>query len=352
MGGCHAGFGWKAEVRPRLQDAAGSCLICAAGATRAPAADRLLGHSKTAPRVSGPCCGGTEDIGGVSAQHGVLLARQGYFADHTVSGAEVDVKVGGALYGTFTTDVQGRFCLGNLPVGTLFFEFLYQGETITITVEKSAGQDYQDLWFYEPMQDDKPNVYLYPPEATDVSVRLGFPHGGRVTVSDPPYGEDGWKVRAAPDGRIDAGGAPHGFLFYEARQPVPPCPRSAREGWLVSGQDFDVRMAEILVEIGLQGREIGDFVDWWRPQFATAELLAVSPLVDAEVDALVTLDITPPPDRVRRVLLRVRPVDAPVALSVPDVPPFDRAGFTVVEWGVLRELASDGTVAPVGAAPW
>lgn len=149
-----------------------------------------------------------------------------------------------------------------------------------------------------------------------------------MTISDPPYG-DGWRVAVAPDGTMTtrgagttndagvashssagsgAGGSRHGFLFYEADAPAA---GPARVGWLVSGATLHVDLAHILTDLGLQG---------------------------AEVEALVTLDITPPPDAVRRVLFVVRPLVDPVALVPPSFAPFERTGFSVIEWGVLRDL--------------
>ena len=64
--------------------------------------------------------------------------------------------------------------------------------------------------------------------------------------------------------------------------------------------------------------------------------LAVYPL---EPEALVTLTITPAPERMRRVLLLVRPLEHPLSLPAPPTPePLSREGYTAFEWGVVLDL--------------
>lgn len=47
--------------------------------------------------------------------------------------------------------------------------------------------------------DEKPVIYLYPEQETDVRVTLDL--AGELTCAYPAYG-DGWSVRAAPDGTL------------------------------------------------------------------------------------------------------------------------------------------------------
>ena len=45
------------------------------------------------------------------------------------------------------------------------------------------------------------------------------------------------------------------------------------------------------------------------------------------------LDITPTPDSILRVFMTYKPLDKPVEVPEQFFQPFDRTGFTVVEWG-------------------
>lgn len=273
---------------------------------------------------------------------GVLIAQQSFFADAAIAHQTVEVLSGDVSFGSFTTDDEGRFGFYNMPTGDLTFRFAYDqfgggGEIIEVQATKESGRTYHDLQFFEPAQAAKPNIYLYPPAATDVDVTLSFPQGGRVTTSDPGYG-DGWHVQVAPDGRITApDGSQHTFLFYESEQPTEV---DTSTGWLVDGAALDQNLAGIMGELGFQGQEIVDFTDWWTPRILAddAPVYAVYPVVDDALGAMIGLDIQPRPDHVRRVLLVVRPLQAPVMLAPPSFAPVSRDGFSVFEWGVVQDM--------------
>ncbi len=244
----------------------------------------------------------------------------------------------GTSLGSFTTDAEGRFMVEGLPTGSLSFRFAYDqfgggGEMIEMAVEKTAGQDYKDLRFFEPAQAAKPNIYLYPPTSMDVDVTLSFPQGGAVTTSDPAYGT-GWHVRIDPNGDIEGG---HTFLFYESEQPTE---LETGAGWVIDGSALDQELAGVMADLGFQGQEIVDFTDWWTPRImaTSAPTYAVYAIVDDALDAMIKLDVRPRPDHVRRVLLVVRPLDAPVMLAAPTFAPASREGFSVFEWGVVQDM--------------
>lgn len=47
--------------------------------------------------------------------------------------------------------------------------------------------------------------------------------------------------------------------------------------------------------------------------------------------------VSPKPDTLMRMLLKIRPLSKPISLQTPKIAPVVRNGFTVVEWGVLNE---------------
>jgi hypothetical protein len=196
----------------------------------------------------------------------------------------------------------------------------------------------------------KPNIYLYPTETIDVSVRLEFAEGCALTYSDPPYG-DGWRVTVSPDGWMDNGigyvvgevdgeevifDAPrYGCLFYEADAPDV---WQTERGWLVDdGEDLGDFFSENLAAYGFEGREIKDFLDYWVPRL-TAGYYAVFPQLAADIEPLVGLNVYPEPDSVLRLFYYL--VADPLMggeLAPPVIEPFERTGFTVVEWGVCLD---------------
>jgi len=65
----------------------------------------------------------------------------------------------------------------------------------------------------EEVSDEKPVIYLYPEQETDVRVTLDL--AGELTCAYPAYG-DGWSVRAAPDGTLtDESGQTYRYLYWE-----------------------------------------------------------------------------------------------------------------------------------------
>jgi hypothetical protein len=53
-------------------------------------------------------------------------------------------------------------------------------------------------------------------------------------------------------------------------------------------------------------------------------------------DELVTLHISPAPDRLRRLWLFMEPLDAALSIEPPNIPaPLPRDGFVAVEWGAF-----------------
>jgi hypothetical protein len=192
----------------------------------------------------------------------------------------------------------------------------------------------------------KPNIYLYPEEMTEVTVTLNFPVGGGVTVSDPPYG-DGWNVTVEPDGRMsdsrgylvaEVGGeevifdAPrYPYLFYEADVPVE---WQRERGWIVEQDNLFGFFTENLSAYGFSDTEIQDFLDYWEPRLVATQY-AVFPQHTADIKPLICLDVNPEPQSVLRLYYYL--VADPLLgglLGEPEIPDFEREGFTVVEWGV------------------
>ena len=201
----------------------------------------------------------------------------------------------------------------------------------------------------------KPNIYLYPATETDVNVWLAFVGGGRLTASEPEYLE-GWDVTVTPEGKITAyepvyfldpetgehwpvpaRGEPAGsydFLFYEGEVAGP---GQLDYGWVVPREDVEEFFRETLAAYSFAGREIEDFLEFWVPRLSDYPLFAVYPQTAAEYEKLVSMSVFPAPDSILRVVFTIRGLweNAELTLTEPAIAPFERRGFTVVEWGVI-----------------
>ncbi|MFC2162043.1 hypothetical protein ACFLRF_00045 [Candidatus Altiarchaeota archaeon] len=173
----------------------------------------------------------------------------------------------------------------------------------------------------------KPVIYLYPSEPSDVHVRLVT--SGVITVSDPQYPPDGWRVHAEPSGLIDG---KYPYLFYEAdvRTRI-----DEDTGWIVPEEDVVAWFGRTLPELGLTQEESRDFNDYWSQHLPESRYYKIIPLSPEKLDEMVRLDITPRPDTLIRVNLLIKPVDEPESMKEPVIERPERKGFTVAEWGVI-----------------
>jgi hypothetical protein len=186
------------------------------------------------------------------------------------------------------------------------------------------------MWL--PMQTaKKPVLYLYPEKEETVTVKLNFP--GKLTCTYPAY-RDGWTVRAEPDGTLTdcTDGKTYSYLYWEGKT-------NARydmtEGFVVKGSDTAEFLQSKLSYLGLKPREYNEFIVYWLPilqknpynliRFAGKDYAESTPLT-----------ITPKPDSVLRVMMLYRPLASPVPVKPQTLQPFERKGFTVVEWGGMR----------------
>lgn len=173
----------------------------------------------------------------------------------------------------------------------------------------------------------KPVIYLYPEEETKVSVRLDY--GGELTVTWPAY-RDGWNVTAYPDGTLlDAEGNAYSYLFWEG---VTDTEYDFSKGFCVAGEDTADFLRETLVEIGLTPEEYNEFIVYWLPQMQDNAYNLIS-FQQERYTQTARLDITPEPDSVLRVFMAWKPLDRSQEIEPQQFAPFQRDGFTVVEWG-------------------
>ena len=176
--------------------------------------------------------------------------------------------------------------------------------------------------------ESKPVIYLYPESQTDVTVTLDY--AGTLTTTYPAY-NSGWEVTAFPDGTLinHADGQEYSYLFWEGDSPAN---YDLSEGWCVPGDETAAFLQETLAEIGLTPREYNEFIVYWLPLMENNPYNLITFQGDAYTDGA-KLSITPEPDSLLRVFMAWMPLDEPVEIEPPETQPFEREGFTVVEWG-------------------
>lgn len=225
----------------------------------------------------------------------------------------------------FTTDAQGRFSV-DLEEGTYLFTFYESSE---LHIENAFINDsYMDFYYPSFIVLLKPNIYLYPQSAADLTVTVEFPAGGSVIASEPHYAGS-WQITADPTGRIDG---LYDYLFYESSQPDY---GQYQAGWVVAQENLEDFFRTNLAQTGFIPNEIDDFIEYWLPRLKTSPWYAIYPQYNEHLDKMVRLSFSQQPDNLIRLLYAVRGIPTgSLKLPAPEIPAFSRDGFTAAEWGV------------------
>lgn len=188
------------------------------------------------------------------------------------------------------------------------------------------GDGYSDECL-EEYSDDKPVIYLYPLEKTDIKVKIDY--NGVLTTTYPKY-KDIWKVTAYPDGRlVDSNGKEYNYLFWEGKSKFKymfDC------GFCIKGEDTIEFLEKQLENLGLTRREINEFIVYWLPQMENNKYNLIK-FVQTEYINNARLRIEPKPDTVIRVFMVWEPVNNYIVIPIQILNKPKRDGFTVVEWG-------------------
>lgn len=177
----------------------------------------------------------------------------------------------------------------------------------------------------------KPVIYIYPEETTDVSVKLHINETGHLTYTYPQYDEDkGWNVTAEPGSVLyDETGREYSYLFWEG---VSEQQWDMETGFVVKGSDTVSFLQEKLEYLGLTPREYNEFIVYWMPKMQDNEYNLISFQTD-KYEEYAALEITPEPDSIQRVFMAYRPLDGYEEIPEQVLEPFERHGYSVIEWG-------------------
>lgn len=187
---------------------------------------------------------------------------------------------------------------------------------------------------YGPLAEcGKPVIYLYPTDAQVISVKVE-PKGG-MTYSDPAY-MGGWNVWATPNGELTqlSSHKKYPYLFWEGKGDIYSQPH---KGFVIKQSDVHNFLIKKLSLLGLNDKEIADFIEFWEPKMQGSPYYFVTFLGNDQMNQLAPLTINPRPDTVIRVLMDFSPLSQSTSVEGYDIVTPIRTGFTVVEWGgVLR----------------
>lgn len=186
----------------------------------------------------------------------------------------------------------------------------------------SGGLDY-------PPGVEKPIIYLYPKETTEISINLGKTEN--ITCSYPEY-KNGWNVIANPDGTlIDTNtGRKLYSLYWEGIQSEP---INFEEGFVVAGKDSIQFLEEKLAILGLTEIEAEEFIVYWLPKLQENEYNYIRFATMDEINKNMPLEFSVEPDTIIRVLMQYKALDNYIEVNEQKLETPERTGFVAVEWG-------------------
>ncbi len=178
----------------------------------------------------------------------------------------------------------------------------------------------------------KPVIYLYPQTEQQVTVKLKYQ--GILTSTYPRYSDSigGWQVIAKTDGTLTntSDHEEYSYLFWEGINDQARYDLS--KGFVVKGSETEQFLKQSLKQLGLTPKEYNEFIVYWLPKmeynpynlihFATDEYTRQAPL-----------EIFPQPDSMQRVFMVFKPLKEKVVVQPQTLEPFERTGFSVIEWG-------------------
>ena len=182
---------------------------------------------------------------------------------------------------------------------------------------------------YPDMDAEKPIIYLYPTEETEVTVKVGNPEN--LTHTYPKY-ENSWKVIAKPNGDlIDLKTGRNLYaLYWEGINTIEP---NMTEGFIVKGENIVKFLEEKLEILGLNEREAEEFIVYWLPKLESNKYNFIRFQTEEEINKNMPLEITPKPDTLIRIVMEFKGLEKEIEVKEQKLETPQRNGFTVVEWG-------------------
>lgn len=223
--------------------------------------------------------------------------------------------------GRFETEIESdNYTLRTDLFGGGYFESEFQ------LIEGYSDYSFPDYYLY----DYKPNIYIYPTNLIDLDVNISFPKSGKVVKSIPEFPEQWQNLQIKTDGKIND---KYNYLFYESIQPNI---FQKTKGWVVKCENLKDFFNKNLQQSGFNQREIDDFIEHWIPRLINSEYYAFYPQYNKQLDPLIELNFSKQPDNILRLTYFVVKLHSnEIKLQKPDIPPFERKGFVVTEWGLI-----------------
>lgn len=231
--------------------------------------------------------------------------------------------------GIFTKEVfEGKYHF------QFFVDGYYEIYSDSVSIKQGYRTKVQLRFDYADIEiiSDKPVIYLYPTK--DLEVTTTIKPNGQFLFTYPPY-ENGWKGTAHPDGSITIADKNYPYLFWEGSHKMTAADMDLTKGYMVKGDSVTAFLERNLSQMGLNDREMTDFITYWAPRMAGNDQQFVQFIFDDECNRFADLSISPAPAQIFRVYMIWAPVPEHVVMHPEPqvVKTVNRDQFYAIEWG-------------------
>ena len=176
---------------------------------------------------------------------------------------------------------------------------------------------------------DKPVMYIYPIKEMDLNIKLG--NSNLLSTTYPEY-NSGWNVHVDENGNIYDYNTKRNYysLFWDAKDDTK---INTKEGFVISKEETVNFLEEKLEYLGLNEREIEEFIIYWLPQLNKNNYNYIRFRTIDEINDYMPLYFDKKPDTLIRVIMDFKGLDKKINVKEQKLEKVTRSGYTIVEWG-------------------
>lgn len=175
----------------------------------------------------------------------------------------------------------------------------------------------------------KPMIYIYPEDDMDLTVRLV--NEDVLSYTYPKYDRE-WNLHVSKDGNIYDYKTNRNYyaLYWEG---ISNDNLEMKEGFVVKGSDTVSFLEEKLELLGLNEREINEFIVYWINKIEDNNYNYIYFKTTDEINNYMPLEFSKDPDTLIRVVVDIKPLKKEIKVKPQELKSVKRSGFTIVEWG-------------------
>jgi hypothetical protein len=119
-------------------------------------------------------------------------------------------------------------------------------------------------------------------------------------------------------------------LYYEGKEHNV---TMKNDGFIVKGDETIKFLEDKLEILGLNEREINEFIIYWLPKLESNKYNYIRFETLEEIESYMPLEITPKPNTIIRVVMDYKPLNEIIQIEEQKLTPQKRIGYSVIEWG-------------------